>query len=89
MMQKKQDRVFPLFGTDSEEQELAQYKEMVEVVSSCRRVEDPMDFIAMGITPRDDSSQAAELVWKRFVLGATWWLELIAPYRFGIGLDQE
>jgi alkanesulfonate monooxygenase SsuD/methylene tetrahydromethanopterin reductase-like flavin-dependent oxidoreductase (luciferase family) len=83
----KWDGVFPLFQTESEEEELAQYKLMVERVSAHRTVETPLDFIAMGITPGDKPDRAAEMVRRRSLLGATWWLELIAPFRFGIGLD--
>jgi len=83
----KWDGVFPLFQVESEQEELAHYEAMVATVSASRLVEMPIDFIAMGVTPGDHPSQAADIVGKRARLGATWWLELIAPFRFGRGLE--
>jgi alkanesulfonate monooxygenase SsuD/methylene tetrahydromethanopterin reductase-like flavin-dependent oxidoreductase (luciferase family) len=85
----KWDGVFPLFQVDSDEQELAQFKDMVETVLNYRRNDTPMDFIAMGITPGDQPDQADDMVRQRSLAGATWWLELIAPYRFGVDFDGE
>jgi hypothetical protein len=83
------DGVFPLFQVDSDELELVQFKYIVETVSDYRRNDTPMDFIAMGITPGDQQDRASDMVHQRSLAGATWWLELIAPYRFGLGFEGE
>ena len=43
----------------------------------------------MGVTPGDQPAQAADMVRRRAEIGATWWLELIAPFRFDKGFEDE
>lgn len=83
------DGVFPLFQVDSDEQELAQFKYMGETVSDYHRNDTPMDFITIGITPGDQPDRVSDMVHQRSLAGATWWLEVIAPYRFGVGFEGE
>jgi hypothetical protein len=74
---------------EGEEKELAQIKEAVSYISSQCQSEQLLDIVCMGITPGNEPEQAADMVKKRADLGATWWLELIAPFRFGKGLEDE
>jgi len=83
------DGVFPLFQVDSESEELRQLREVIAFVQEQRTVEKPPDIISLGMTPGDRLDEAAEGVWKRAALGATWWLELIAPFRFGKGFTDN
>ena len=43
----------------------------------------------MGVTHGAESKEAADLVEQRAVLGATWWLESITPFRSGKGYEDE
>lgn len=86
----KWDGAFPLFlEAQDEEQELAQLKEAVSCLSAQRKVDQPLDIVCMGVTPGDQRAQAAEAARKRADLGATWWLECIAPFRCGKGFEEE
>lgn len=83
------DGVFPLFQTDSEEQELTHLKDVVTFITSQRTSPSPFELICTGFTFNDKPSLAAEMIGKRALLGMTWWLEAIAPYRFGLGFMDE
>jgi len=84
------DGAVPLFEADTEEQELAQLAEVARFLSEARPgAARPLDLICTGITPGDDRTQAAQIIRPRSALGATWWLEAIAPYRLGHGFDGE
>jgi hypothetical protein len=72
-----------------EEQELAQLKEAVSYLSAQRQSAHPLDIVCIGITPGEQPRQAAETAKKRADLGATWWLECIAPFRCGKGFEEE
>ncbi|MBN1429823.1 MAG: LLM class flavin-dependent oxidoreductase [Anaerolineae bacterium] len=86
----KWDGMFTLFQeAESEDQELVQLKEAVSYASARRKSDQPLDVIGMGATPGDNLAQAADMVKKRTDLGATWWLELIAPVIFGKGFMDE
>lgn len=84
------DGMFPLFQeAENEDRELAQFREAVSYVSVQRTSDVPLDIVAMGVTAGDQRVQAAETVRKRAEIGATWWLELIAPFRFGKGFRDQ
>ncbi|MGC9521276.1 MAG: hypothetical protein ACP5HG_05265 [Anaerolineae bacterium] len=48
-----------------------------------------LDVVCTGVTPRDDPETVTEIVAAYERVGATWWLEAIAPYRFGQGFEGE
>ena len=77
------DGAFPLFQADSDAQELALLGEAIRFINLHRDPAQPFDLVSMGITPGDQPAQAAGIVRPRAELGATWWLELIAPFRLG------
>ena len=79
------DGVFPLFETW--EQELEQLTDALAYIKARRRVASPLDVVCTGETPGDDPARAAEIVASYASAGATWWLEAIAPYRFGQDLE--
>ncbi len=84
------DGAFPLFDAETEAQELAQLGEAVRYLGAARKdPAQPFDIVCTGITPGADLAQAAQVVNQRAALGATWWLEAIAPYRFGQGFDGQ
>jgi alkanesulfonate monooxygenase SsuD/methylene tetrahydromethanopterin reductase-like flavin-dependent oxidoreductase (luciferase family) len=86
----KWDGAFPLFlEARGEEQELAQLKAAASYLAAQRDSAEPLDIICMGVSPGNQLDQAAEMAGKRADLGATWWLELIAPFRFDQGVEGE
>jgi len=83
------DGMFPLVAqADTEAEELAQFRDAVSYVLRRRESETGFDVVAVGETPADDPAQGQETVAKYASVGATWWLEGIASYRFGIGLNE-
>lgn len=85
----KWDGAFPLFKVDTEEAELAQLADVVRYLGESRNNGQPFDIVCTGITPGDDRVKAAQIIQRRADLGCTWWLEAIAPYRFGKGFEGE
>jgi probable F420-dependent oxidoreductase len=82
------DGVFPLIEAEEEVEELAQLEEMVRF---CRRHGSPKegwDVVCMGVTPNEDRAAAAEMVRRWAERGATWWLESITPFRYGMNWDD-
>ncbi|MGE5222214.1 MAG: LLM class flavin-dependent oxidoreductase [Omnitrophica WOR_2 bacterium] len=83
------DGIFPLFmNTKSDEEELAQLKEVVAFTRSQRTASGPFDVVCTGITSGVDCQEASDRVRAYEEAGATWWLEAIAPYRFGKGFEE-
>jgi len=85
----KWDGVFPLFQTWEETEELAQLEEAVAYVKARRQQERPLDIVCVGMTPGAEPARAAAAVAERARRGATWWLEMIAPFMAGKGLEDE
>jgi alkanesulfonate monooxygenase SsuD/methylene tetrahydromethanopterin reductase-like flavin-dependent oxidoreductase (luciferase family) len=83
------DGVFPLFQTESEEQELAQLKEVVSYTTAHRTSPTPIELICTGFTFGDKPALAADMLGQRALLGMTWWLESITPSRFDLGFTDE
>jgi len=83
------DGVFPLFSADDNAQELAQLADMVRYVRQHRTRDEPMDVVCMGVTRDAESRESTELVAQRAELGATWWLECLTPYRYGLGYEDQ
>lgn len=86
------DGMFPLLDyeqVDSLESELKQLKEAVAFVRLHRMHDDAFDVVCTGDTPGDEPACAADIVEKYGEAGATWWLEAIAPYRFGLGFGGD
>jgi len=83
------DGVLPLFQVREEAEELSQLEEMVAYVSDHRRQERPLDIVCIGMTPGAEPTRATVMVEQRARRGATWWLEMIAPFILGKGLDEE
>lgn len=82
------DGVFPLFQVDTEAQELAQLDEAISYVNARRVSPTPIDLVCTGFTYLDQPELAAETIRQRALLGMTWWLESITPYRFGLGFKD-
>ncbi len=83
------DGMFPLFNAESEDQELAQLKEAVGYLNALRTSPEPLDVICTGFTFPDKGSSAEETIRQRAALGMTWWLESLAPFRFGVGFHDD
>jgi alkanesulfonate monooxygenase SsuD/methylene tetrahydromethanopterin reductase-like flavin-dependent oxidoreductase (luciferase family) len=83
------DGVFPLFETDGDEAATAQLREVVQYVAAQRTGGQPFDVVCTGVTPGADRAEAARIVAQYAEAGANWWLEGIAPYRFGRGFEGE
>lgn len=82
------DGMFPLFQTNNLEDELAQLETAVHYVHNLRQNDEPFDVICTGVTYGEDAAQDAGLVAAYEAIGGTWWLESIAPYRYGMGFDE-
>ena len=82
------DGMFPLFQFDTDEAELEQFKAALAYVEARRDRDAPFDVIAMGVTPGEGDDRAQQ-VRAYQAAGATWWLELIAPFRFDMGFDDD
>ena len=78
--------MFPLFDVQNRSEALAQLKEAVNFVQMQRESDAPFAVVSMGFT---SGEEGVEVIRPFQELGATWWLECIAPFRFGIGFDQE
>jgi hypothetical protein len=74
------DGVFPLFRAESTEEELQQLKDALACIHAHRESDAPFDVVCTGVT---DAENAAASIAPYVEAGATWWLEAIAPYRFG------
>lgn len=84
----KWDGVFPLCGTRDPRRAFAELRECIETVHAQRESEASFDVVHAGISPGDDLAAAQEIVARYGEIGVTWWLESIAPYRVGKGLDE-
>jgi alkanesulfonate monooxygenase SsuD/methylene tetrahydromethanopterin reductase-like flavin-dependent oxidoreductase (luciferase family) len=83
------DGIFPLFmDVQSEKEELAQLKQAVAYVRAQRDNDTAFDVAVTGVTPGEDPDQAAAITARFAENGATWWLESIAPYRYGKGFEE-
>lgn len=81
------DGVYPLFKEWGKE--LEQLHDVVAYVQARRESDRPFDIVFQGVTPGDDKAKAAAIVAPYAEAGLTWWLEAIAPYRFGQGFDGK
>ena len=68
---------------------MAQLDEMVQFISQQRKQEQPIDIVCMGVTHDAKSKETVDLVRQRAELGATWWLECIAPFSHGKTFEDE
>jgi alkanesulfonate monooxygenase SsuD/methylene tetrahydromethanopterin reductase-like flavin-dependent oxidoreductase (luciferase family) len=81
------DGLFPLFAAENEAEELTLLQAAVAYTQEHRTSQAPFDVIALGLTPGDGPEKARGTVARYAAAGATWWLEAIAPFRFGVGFD--
>ena len=81
------DGVFPLVPSEDPPERLEQFREAAQFVREQRAAigaTGPFDVIAVGMTwPHDDPAGAAATVAEYADAGATWWLEVIVPWRCG------
>jgi alkanesulfonate monooxygenase SsuD/methylene tetrahydromethanopterin reductase-like flavin-dependent oxidoreductase (luciferase family) len=83
------DGMFPLFsGSGNADDDVRLFARAVAYVQRERRSAAPFDVIAMGLTPEHDSGRGRQVVSRYEASGATWWLEIIAPFRIGLSLDD-
>ncbi|MGC9358021.1 MAG: TIGR03619 family F420-dependent LLM class oxidoreductase [Anaerolineae bacterium] len=82
------DGMFPLFEVWEPDKVVPLLREAVDFVKA-HRAEDagPFDVVVTGDTPGDKPEIASEITAAHADAGATWWLEAIAPYCFGMDLD--
>ena len=55
-----------------------------EYITSQRVIDTPFDFVMSGATPGDDRPAGAAIVSKWESAGATWWVEDVSMWRFGV-----
>jgi hypothetical protein len=78
----------PLLRLSEGESETEALRACVDYISSHRETGDPFDVVYSGVTPGDNPTRAAEIVGSFADVGATWWLEPIAPYRYDEGFAE-
>ncbi len=83
------DGVFPLFDVETEEQELEKLGEAMSFIHAHRTSTEAFDLVCTGFTDPEKQSEATEMIERRAELGMTWWLESLAPYRLGMGLQDD
>jgi probable F420-dependent oxidoreductase len=75
------DGIFPLFSDwNATPERLA---EVLAYIRAHRTSTMPFNVVAMGTTPDATSAESRATVEAYAAVGATWWLELLSPYRFG------
>lgn len=85
----KWDGVLPLFNNAEWPGSIEQMRECAAFVRDQRQNDAPFDIVYLGRpTPGDDPAQAAERVHPFAEAGVTWWLEILLPFRFGVGFGQ-
>lgn len=77
------DGVMPLLRLSEGERETEALRACVHYIMSHRETDDPFDVGNSGVTPGDDPERATDIVGSFADAGATWWLEPIAPHRYG------
>jgi len=80
------DGVMPLFRTEDDDSPLV--KECVAFIESERESSEPFDVAYPGVTPGDDADAARAIAERYEDAGVTWWLEAIAPFRYGAGYEE-
>jgi alkanesulfonate monooxygenase SsuD/methylene tetrahydromethanopterin reductase-like flavin-dependent oxidoreductase (luciferase family) len=65
-----------------------EWRELLAYIQKHRTASTPFDAVHSGATPGDDLEQAAELVAPYAEAGITWWLEPVAPWRFGWSFEE-
>jgi alkanesulfonate monooxygenase SsuD/methylene tetrahydromethanopterin reductase-like flavin-dependent oxidoreductase (luciferase family) len=81
------DGVMPLFQRGGAEP-LLLLQECLAFITQERGSLEGFDVVYQGVTPGDDPEAAAEIVAPYSDAGVTWWLEPIAPYRYGEGMRE-
>ena len=82
------DGMFPLFQTNNVAEELGLLETAVNYVQTTRQNKAPFDVVCTGVTTGTDRDKDIELVKAYESKGCTWWLESIAPYRYGLGFKE-
>lgn len=82
------DGVMPLFRRDGQESDLPLLRECLEFIADARGSLDGYDVVYQGVTPGGDPDRALAIVAPYEEAGVTWWLEPIAPYRYGQGMEE-
>jgi alkanesulfonate monooxygenase SsuD/methylene tetrahydromethanopterin reductase-like flavin-dependent oxidoreductase (luciferase family) len=57
-------------------------------IAQHRTSQAPFDLVQGGTTPGNDPAKAGEITAACAEFGATWWIEHIDPWRFGLGWDD-
>ena len=78
--------MFPLFQTHEPKEELEQLAAAVDFVHSQRETEEGFDVVMTGFTDGDDG---IDKIRPYQDAGVTWWLECIAPFRYGVGFEER
>lgn len=82
------DGVMPLLRLSDGESETAALQSCVAYIRAHRETDEAFDVVYSGVTPGDEPERAADIVGSFADAGATWWLEPIAPYRYGDGFAE-
>ncbi len=86
------DGVFPLLDDygDDPATLTAALRDCVAFIQAARADDTPFDVATVGLpTTGEDPTHDAAIIAQFADAGATWWLENIAPWRFGVDWDDE
>ena len=61
-----------------------EWRDALAYISQQRTSDEPIDAVAMGVTPGDNQAQAEEIVSTYADAGCNWWVEDISPYGYGL-----
>lgn len=83
----KWDGVFPLIQAENDaiDDLTRQLRDLVAFIQDERETDAPFDVATLGVpTPGDDPDRAAEIAAAFAEAGATWFMESLSPWRFGV-----
>lgn len=65
-----------------------EWRVIIDYLERHRPNEGSYDLVQGGVTPGNDSTQAAKIVAPFNEIGLTWWIEHLDPWRFGLGWED-
>lgn len=64
-----------------------EWRDALAYIHQQRTSDEPIDAVAMGVTPADNRQWAIEIVTAYADAGCNWWIEDISPYGYGLAWD--
>jgi alkanesulfonate monooxygenase SsuD/methylene tetrahydromethanopterin reductase-like flavin-dependent oxidoreductase (luciferase family) len=83
------DGVIPILREENEDAEVTALRDCIRFVQDLRQSDAPFDVAYIGMSSPDNAQATADVQGRFAEAGATWWLELITPRRFGLTYADE